>query len=101
MPTAPKQFVPSWKVKRIERKTDYHHLYDRKWAKQRQYFLYDNPMCAFCLKEGKFKSADVVDHIKPHKGDLTLFWDTSNWQPLCKFHHDSTKQRIESRDRLR
>jgi 5-methylcytosine-specific restriction protein A len=24
------------------------------------------------------------DHIKPHKGDPVLFWDQSNWQPLCQ-----------------
>jgi 5-methylcytosine-specific restriction protein A len=32
--------------------------------------------------------AEVVDHIKPHKGDMTLFWDENNWQSLCKMHHD-------------
>ncbi|HHT2862347.1 TPA: HNH endonuclease, partial [Citrobacter freundii] len=24
-----------------------------------------------------------------------LFWSKDNWQPLCKAHHDSTKQRME------
>ena len=28
-----------------------------------------------------------VDHIKPHRGDLKLFWDRSNWQALCHRHH--------------
>lgn len=32
--------------------------------------------------------AEVVDHIQSHKGDMRLFWDESNWQPLCKRHHD-------------
>ena len=32
--------------------------------------------------------ATVVDHIIPHKGDQKLFWDTRNWQPLCKPCHD-------------
>ena len=100
MPTAPKQFVPTWKAKPVENKKAYHNLYDHKWAKQRKYFLYDNPMCAFCLKDGNFKGADVVDHITPHRGNEALFWDKSNWQPLCKFHHDSTKQRMERRDKL-
>lgn len=36
--------------------------------------------------------ATVVDHIKRHGGDQVLFWDKANWQPLCKPHHDSTKQ---------
>lgn len=25
----------------------------------------------------------VVDHVVAHKGDMRLFWDRSNWQPLC------------------
>lgn len=32
--------------------------------------------------------ATVVDHIVPHCGNQQLFWDTDNWQPLCKKHHD-------------
>lgn len=40
-------------------------------------------------------AATVVDHIVPHGGDLKLFWDVKNWQPLCKKCHDSMKQRLE------
>jgi hypothetical protein len=29
-----------------------------------------------------------------------LFWDESNWQPLCAAHHDSTKQREEKSGKL-
>lgn len=32
--------------------------------------------------------ATVVDHIVPHRGDQKLFWDRSNWQPLCEHHHN-------------
>lgn len=39
----------------------------------------------------------VVDHIRPHRGDPVLFWDENNWQALCKFCHDSRKQRVEPR----
>lgn len=39
--------------------------------------------------------ATVVDHIVPHKGDQTLFWNEANWQPLCKLCHDSLKQKQE------
>jgi len=38
-----------------------------------------------------------VDHIKPHKGDMELFWDSDTWQPLCKSCHDSIKAREEAR----
>jgi 5-methylcytosine-specific restriction protein A len=48
-----------------------------------------------CNAEGKFTGATVVDHIKPHKGDQGLFWDTDNWQGLCATHHSSVKQQVE------
>jgi 5-methylcytosine-specific restriction protein A len=34
-------------------------------------------------------AATVVDHIVPHKGDKVKFWDSSNWQSLCKRCHDA------------
>lgn len=39
-------------------------------------------------KVGRLTQATVVDHIVPHRGDQKLFWDESNWQPLCKPCHD-------------
>lgn len=63
--------------------------YNRKWQKARTRFLKAHPLCVECQKEGKYVRATVVDHIVPHRGDPVLFWDESNWQPLCKHHHDS------------
>lgn len=33
-------------------------------------------------------AATIVDHKVPHKGDKALFWDSTNWQSLCKPCHD-------------
>lgn len=54
-----------------------------------------HPLCAFCLEQDDITPADVVDHIKPHKGDASLFWDEENVQSLCKRHHDRDKKLIE------
>jgi len=62
--------------------------YDAKWRRARARFLRDNPLCCKCMRNGRFTPATVVDHIKPHRGDMVLFWDRSNWQPLCKSCHD-------------
>lgn len=62
--------------------------YDARWRRYRVSFLKEHPLCAQCLKENKVTPATVVDHIKDHKGDYDLFWDTDNHQPLCKRHHD-------------
>lgn len=62
--------------------------YGAKWQRERRKFLEGNPFCVKCYEEGHITMATVVDHIKPHRGDQKLFWDRSNWQPLCEHHHN-------------
>lgn len=62
--------------------------YNSRWRKARAMYLAEYPLCAECEKRGKLTGATVVDHIIPHKGNPRLFWDESNWQPLCKQCHD-------------
>lgn len=64
--------------------------YTGAWQKARAEFLAYHPSCACCAYP-----ATVVDHIIPHRGDMTLFWDKSNWQALCRPCHDRHKQRLE------
>lgn len=69
--------------------------YNRRWAKARATYLRRNPYCAFCLERGVQSVARIVDHIEPHRGDSSKFWDSSNWQGLCKTCHDGAKQSEE------
>ena len=62
--------------------------YDARWQRARETYLKRHTLCVECMSEGKLTPATVVDHIIPHKGDSKLFWDKTNWQPLCKRHHD-------------
>ncbi len=57
---------------------------DRRWKKASREFLAMNPLCAIHEKQGKTVPAKHTDHIKPHRGDVALFWDVGNWQPLCE-----------------
>jgi hypothetical protein len=55
-------------------------------------------MCGTTHKElmcGTTQRGYVWQHTKP------LFWDTTNWQSLCKQHHDSDKARLEHGSRQR
>lgn len=63
-------------------------LYSGRWRKMSKAYLQSHPLCAECMKKGKYTKATVVDHIIPHRGDQKLFWDQSNWQSLCKPCHD-------------
>lgn len=58
---------------------------DPRWQKERVQFLSAFPQC--CELDCTASSA-VVDHHIPHRGDPTLFWNRTNWRPMCKSHHD-------------
>ena len=75
--------------------------YGYRWQKARATYLAHNPLCVMCEKDGRVTLATVVDHKIPHKGDQQLFWDSGNWQSLCKRHHDSDKQMLEKSGRER
>lgn len=62
--------------------------YDSRWRRARRAFLQAHPLCAECLRNGRYTAATVVDHIIPHRGDMNLFWDERNWQSLCRDCHD-------------
>ncbi|MCX7208176.1 MAG: HNH endonuclease [Proteobacteria bacterium] len=63
--------------------------YTSRWTKARATYLRSRPLCLICKTAGRLVPATVVDHIVPHRGDQTLFWDSeNNWQPLCKSCHD-------------
>lgn len=71
-------------------------LYDRsEWKRLRREQLRREPFCVFCRLVGRTAPAVIVDHIKPHRGDESLFFDAANLQSLCKSCHDGIKQRFE------
>lgn len=74
--------------------------YGGRWQRAREQYLRLHPLCTMCEQQDRITAATVVDHIKPHEGDQTLFWRRSNWQALCKTHHDSDKQRLEKSGRV-
>lgn len=66
----------------------YTHLYNTStWRSLRVLFLKEHPLCVICREAKRLTPATEVDHIKPHKGDLNLFFEPSNLQPLCKPCH--------------
>ena len=64
--------------------------YDTRWRQLRAEFLRKHPCCAFCGDP-----AEVVDHIRRHRGNPALLYNWNNLQSLCKRCHDSVKQRQE------
>lgn len=85
---------PSW---RTAKGSSSERGYGYAWQKARARFLQAHPLCVMCqdMKPPRVTAAEVVDHIIPHKGDQELFWNESNWQPLCFSHHNGEKQTLE------
>ncbi len=69
--------------------------YGHAWQKARLGYLRSHPLCVECAKDGRVTAASVVDHIVPHRGNQTLFWDSENWQALCAEHHNAKTGRGE------
>jgi 5-methylcytosine-specific restriction protein A len=88
--------LPSW---RIDKRKTAERGYGGRWQRARLAYLTRHPLCVMC--QPRIVLATVVDHKVPHKGDVMLFWDESNWQPLCASHHNGTKQALERSGRPR
>lgn len=58
------------------------------WKESSRAYLVANPFCVRCEEESRLVLADCVEHLVPHCGHKSLFWDRSNWQPLCQSCRD-------------
>lgn len=66
----------------------WHYLYEsRRWRTIRAAQLMAEPFCRECARVGERVRATDVDHIKPHRGNKKLFYDTANLQSLCHACH--------------
>jgi len=90
-PTHGLKSADSWRSDKTSSERGYNYA----WQVSRVRFLRAHPLCTYCQGDGRVTPATVVDHIIPHKGDQDLFWDESNWQPLCAPCHDQRKKREE------
>jgi 5-methylcytosine-specific restriction protein A len=73
-----------------QRDPDRKRLYGYRWQKASKLYLSEHPLCESdgCSEQGRVRAATVVDHRIPHRGDLDLFWDRSNWCAMAKPCHD-------------
>ena len=73
-----------------------------RWRQARRAFLAINPTCHECTRQGAITPATFVDHRRPHGGNDAMFWDQSNWQPLCRrCSNMKTGQEIQAREKSR
>lgn len=79
-----------------ELRKPYDYLYHSvRWKEISRDYLKANELCCRCGNR-----ATVVDHIIPHRGNESLFWDSNNWQPLCsKCHQLKTLEELRQRQK--
>lgn len=71
---------------RRSKSSQWHHLYESsEWRTKSKAFLQQYPVCNIC----GIKPSKITDHIVPHRGNLELFWDRNNWQPVCWSCHSA------------
>lgn len=97
MPRRPPIHRPAHSAPPDQRRRDYDRQrggstergYTARWQRASKQFLRQHPLCRECAKATPPRTAasSEVDHIIPHRGDMTLFWDRKNWQALCKTCH--------------
>lgn len=99
-----KTATPSWIKKTVrsghdsalsDSPIDYHSW---EWRKFSDANKKENPMCAECMRNGKYKFGRTTDHIIPIRMGGAL-WDDRNIQTLCK-SCDDEKRNKESRGEI-
>lgn len=79
---------------REPRRSAYARGYTKKWDRVAKYFRLRYPLCGMrangqapvmsqCYQDRRVTAATQTDHVIPHRGDMRLFWDSTNWQSLC------------------
>ena len=85
----------------IDSARPFQYLYNTgRWKKLSRYQLAKEPLCRMCTAQGRIEPAVVADHIKPHRGNVNLFW-LGELQSLCLHCHNATKQAAEQSNRQR
>ena len=68
--------------------------YSARWKQSRKEFLKKYPYCFLCGAK-----ATIADHIQPHRGNVELFYNEDNLQPMCQSCH--SKKTLNENDYFR
>ena len=72
-------------------------VYGYRWDRASAAYRRRYPLCVGCDAADLTVEATCVDHIVPIRCDPGRFWDASNWQAACDWHHMRVKRLLETR----
>jgi 5-methylcytosine-specific restriction enzyme A len=107
MPSMPPTFRPAGNLSRQEANKTYdarrgssrERGYNAAWDRASRGHRARHPLCAYCALVDEVKASDLTDHLYPHRGDQTLFWNKTYWVSACHDCHNGFKQRVERKGR--
>lgn len=93
MPSLPNSTRRPWQPAPQKRAYQQHAARDSRystaaWQTARKVQLKKQPLCQACQRQGRTTAASVCDHIQPVRLDGN-FWDTANYQSLCRSCHQA------------
>ncbi|WP_409839528.1 hypothetical protein [Brevundimonas sp.] len=78
---------------------EYRRLYKtRRWQRTRKDQLSAHPLCAMCQEGGRVTPATICNHVDKKSKQTEKGFFAGPFNSLCATHHDSTQQRVESRE---
>lgn len=92
----PQIYKPKKKVHRPSKmKKERQKFYqDTQYRKARDWYMQKNCLCVKCKEEGLITPSTDLHHVlSPFDSNISekekwnRLYDTSNWMPLCKYHH--------------
>ena len=99
MPKRVPVFRPGGEAKSKDKKERGRFHSTSRWQRARARYLSTHPLCVMCLAEGRTEAATVVHHVIDVADRPDLALDESNYQSLCKRHHDSITASRRNRER--
>ena len=107
MPSMPPTFRPAGNLSRQEANKTYdarrgssrERGYTAAWDHASRGHRAHHPFCQYCALVDEVKACDLTDHLYPHRGDQTLFWNKTYWVSACNDCHNGFKQRVERKGR--
>lgn len=73
--------------------------YNARWDRISMALRRSRPWCYFCMQSRppeQWEMTAVADHVLPAHEFPELRYDLKNLVPLCSYHHDHTKQKLEN-----
>lgn len=84
-----KRRIPLFQPRSVQKNERDRRYQTNAWKKASEWHRqHVEPLCRFCMEQGKLTPGDLVDHIIPVEVNPERFLDPTNYRTLCRDHHE-------------